>query len=81
MKEIFYLMTHSTHFLFTVIWRRTCDKGPEIARERGNPLLRHGLLFPISSTDSLNLIYAPSHREDSLCYTSRGALAGTMFQE
>ena len=23
------------------------------------------------------LLYAPSHRQDSLCYTSRGALAGT----
>ena len=46
--------------------------------ERGNPLLPHGLLFPISSNSSL---YASSHRQDntyhSLCYTSRGALAGT----
>ena len=41
--------------------------------ERGNPLPPHGLLFPI--------LYASSHRQDntyhSLCYTSRGALAGT----
>ena len=46
--------------------------------ERGNPLPPHGLLFPISSKVFL---YAPSHRQDStyhgLCYTSRGALAGT----
>ena len=46
--------------------------------ERGNPLPPHGLLFPISSKFFL---YAPSHRQDniyhSLCYTSRGALAGT----
>ena len=46
--------------------------------ERGNPLLSHGLLFPISSK---GILYAPSHRQDStyhdLCYTSRGALAGT----
>ena len=46
--------------------------------ERGNPLWPHGLLFPISSKGSL---YTPSHRHDntyhSLCYTSRGALAGT----
>ena len=45
--------------------------------ERGNPLLQHGLLFPISSKGSL---YAPSHKQDStthsLCYTSCGALAG-----
>ena len=46
--------------------------------KRRNPLLQHRLLFPISSKCSL---YAPSHRQDSiyhnLCYTSRGALAGT----
>ena len=46
--------------------------------ERGNPLPPHRLFFPISSKGSL---YAPSHRRDStyhgLCYTSRGALAGT----
>ena len=47
--------------------------------ERGNPLPPlHGLLIPISSKGSL---YAPSNRQDStyhdLCYTSRGALAGT----
>ena len=44
--------------------------------ERGNPLPPHGLLFPISSNGSFI-----SHRQDStyhsLCYTSRGALAGT----
>ena len=40
--------------------------------ERGNPLPPlHGLLFPISSKGSFN---APYH---GLCYTSRGALAGT----
>ena len=42
-------------------------------RERGNLL---PLLFPINS----NLLYAPSHRQDStyhsLCYTSRRALDG-----
>ena len=46
--------------------------------KRGNPLPPHGLLFPISTSV---LLYAPSHRQDStyhgLCYTSRGALAGT----
>ena len=46
--------------------------------KRGNPLPPHGLLFPI---DSRVLLYAPSHRQDityqGLCYTSRGALAGT----
>ena len=47
--------------------------------ERGNPLPPHGLLFQINSKGSF--LYAPSHRQDStyhsLCYTSRGALAGT----
>ena len=46
--------------------------------ERGNPLLPHGLLFPIRSKGSL---YSSSRRQDntyhSLCYTSCGALAGT----
>ena len=45
---------------------------------RGNLLPPHRLFFLISSKGSL---YAPSHRHDctyhSLCYTSRGALAGT----
>ena len=43
--------------------------------ERGNPLPSHGILFPRV------LLYASSHRHDityhGLCYTSRGALAGT----
>ena len=45
--------------------------------ERGNPLPPHGLLFSIDRV----LLYAPSHRQDNtyngICYTSRGALAGT----
>ena len=47
--------------------------------ERGNPLPPHGLLFPISSKVSFICIIPP--RQDNtyhgLCYTSRGALAGT----
>ena len=46
--------------------------------EKGNPLPPYRLLLSINSKGSLN---APSHRQDStyhgLCYTSRGALAGT----
>ena len=45
--------------------------------ERGNPLLPHRLLFPITARV---LLYASSHRQDNtyhgLCYTSCGALAG-----
>ena len=47
--------------------------------ERGNPLPPHRLLFPISSKGSF--ICTIPHRQDStyhgICYTSRGALAGT----
>ena len=49
--------------------------------ERGNLLPPHGLLFPINSKV---LLYAPSHRQDNtyhgLCYTSRGAPAGTRIR-
>ena len=45
----------------------------ERERERGNPLPPHGLLFPISSKGSF--IYTVP--QTGLCYTSRGALAGT----
>ena len=66
---MFYLTTHSTHFLFTVIWRQ--------AREETS--CRHmGYSFRLRANV---LLYAPSHRQDNtyhgLCYTSRGALAGT----
>ena len=48
--------------------------------ERGNPLPPHELLFSINSKARV-LLYAPSHTKDStyhsLCYTSRGTLAGT----
>ena len=50
--------------------------------ERGNPLPPHGLLFPSSSKVFL---YASSHPRDDtyhgLCYTSRGALAGTTLDK
>ena len=46
--------------------------------EKRNPLLPHRLLCRLTARV---LLYAPSHRQDStyhsLCYTSRGALAGT----
>ena len=61
-----------------VIWCQTYDKGPLIfAREKTR--CRHmGYSFRLAARV---LLYAPSHRQDStyhsLCYTSRGALAGT----
>ena len=70
-KEMFYLMTHSTHFIYNIKHQTYCSK-------RGNLLpLLHRLLFSISSKIPL---YAPSHRQDStyndLCCTSSGALYG-----
>ena len=69
-KEMFYLTTHSTHFIYS--YKDHSDS------ERANSLPPHGLLFPISSMGSL---YASSHSQDNtyhgLCYTSRGALAET----
>ena len=60
-------------FYFTVIWRRTTQRVREETR------CRHmGYSFRLTARV---LLYAQSHRQDStyhgLCYTSRGALAGT----
>ena len=75
--EMFYLTTHSTHFLFTVIWRQTWLRTILIVRKE--TCCRHmGYSFRLTTRV---LLYAPSYRQDntyhSLCYTSRGALAGT----
>ena len=70
---MFYLTTHSTHFIYgymvSDIWLRTVRKETRC---------RHiGYSFRLTARV---LSYAPSHRQDStyhsLCYTSRGALAG-----
>ena len=74
---MFYLTTHSTHFIYgymvSDIWLRT------ILIVRKETRCRHiGYSFWLTARV---LLYAPSHRQDStyhsLCYTSRGALAGT----
>ena len=76
-KEMFYLTTHSTHFIYgymaSDIWLRT------ILIVRKETRCRHmGYSFRLKARV---LLYAPSHRQDStyhgLWYTSRGALAGT----
>ena len=76
-KEMFHLMTHSTHFIYgymaTDIWLRT------ILIVRKETCCRHiGYSFRLTARI---ILYAPSHRQDStyhgLCYTSRGTLAGT----
>ena len=76
-KEMFYLTTHSTHFIYgymaSDIWLRTI----QIAREETH-CRNMGYSFRLTARV---LLYAPSHRQDStyhsLCYTSRGALAET----
>ena len=74
---MFYLTTHSTHFIYgyiaSDIWLRTIL----IVREETR-CCHIGYSFRLAARV---LLYAPSHRQDStyhgLCYTSRGALAGT----
>ena len=76
-KEMFYLTMHSTHFIYgymaSDIWLRT------ILIVRKETRCRH-IGYSLRLTTRV-LLYAPSHRQDStyhgLCYTSRGALAGT----
>ena len=74
---MFYLTTHSTHFIYgymaSDIWLRT------ILIVRKETRCHHiGYSYRLTAWV---LLYAPSHRQDStyhgLCYTSRGALAGT----
>ena len=72
---MFYLTTHSTHFIYgymaSDIWLRT------ILIARKEIRCRHiGYSFRLTAKV---ILYAPSHRQDStyhgLCYNSRGALA------
>ena len=69
---MFYLTTHSAHFIYgymaSDIWLRT------ILIVRKETCCRH-IGYSLRLTARV-LLYAPSHRQDSLCYTSRGALAG-----
>ena len=76
-REMFYLTMHSTHSIYgymaSDIWLRT------ILIVREETRCRHiGYCYRLTARV---LLYAPSHRQDntyhSLCYTSRGTLAGT----
>ena len=62
-KEMFYLTTHSSHFIYGYMASDIIMVKDHSNSDRGNQLPPHGLLFPISS--------------NGLCYTSRGALAET----
>ena len=74
---MFYLMTHSTHFIYgymaSDMWLRTI-----LIVRKETRCCHIGYSFRLAARV---LLYAPSHRQDStyhgLCYTSRGALAGT----
>ena len=76
-REMFYLTTHSTHFIYgymaSDIWLRTT----QIVREETR-CCHIGYSYRLTARV---LLYAPSHRQDStyhsLCNTSRGTLAGT----
>ena len=76
-RYMVYLTTHSTHFIYgymaSDIWLRT------ILIVRKETRCRHiGYSYRLTARV---ILYAPSHRQDNtyhgLCYTSRGALAGT----
>ena len=74
-RKMFYLTTHSTHFIYgymaSDIWLRT------ILIVRKETRCRHiGYSYRLTARV---LLYAPSHRQDNtyhgLCYTSRGEIA------
>ena len=76
-REMFYLTTHSTHFIngymASDIWLRTI-----LVVRKETRCCHIGYSYRLTARV---LLYAPSHRQDNtyhgLCYTSRGALAGT----
>ena len=76
-REMFYLTTQSTHFIYgymaSDIWLRTI-----LIVRKETRCCHIGYSYRLTARV---LLYAPSHREDNtyhgLCYTSRGALAGT----
>ena len=75
-REMFYLTTHSTHFIYgymaSDIWLRTI-----LIVRKETHCCHIGYSYRLTARV---LLYAPSHRQDNtyhgLCYTSRGALAG-----
>ena len=79
-RELFYLTTHSTHFIYgyiaSDIWLRTILIVRKETRCR-----QRGYSYRLTARV---LLYATSHRQDNtyhgLCYTSRGALAGLSIE-
>ena len=66
------------HILFMVIWHRTYGLRTILIVRKETRCRHIDYSFRLAARV---LLYAPSHRQDStyhiLCYTSRGALAGT----
>ena len=67
-REMFYLTTHSTHFIYGYMASDHSDS------EKGNPLPPHRLILLIYSK---GLSHIQDNTYQGLCYTSRGALTGT----
>ena len=65
---MFYLTTHSTHFIYGYMASDIVKDNSD--SKRGKPLQPHGLLFPISSKGSFICTIPQT-------YTRRGAMAGT----
>ena len=70
-KDVLYLTMHSTHFMYGYIASDMVKDHSD--SNKGNLLQLHGLLFPVSSKGSV-LVHV-------LCYSSRGALAGTRIAQ
>ena len=77
-KEMFYLTTDSTHFIYGYMASDMVKDHSDI--EKGNPLPPHGLLTLSEELQGLFYMHHPTYRiaaHTSVCYTSHGALAGT----
>ena len=76
-REMFYLTTHSTHFIYGYMASDICLRTILIVRKETH-CCHIGYSYRLTARV---LLYAPSHRQDNtyhgVCYTSRGALAGT----
>ena len=75
--NIFYLTTHSTHFILRLYGVGHMVKDHSDS-ERGTRCRHMGYSFRLTARV---ILYASSHRQDTtyhgLCYTSRGSLVGT----
>ena len=76
-REMFYLTTHSTYFIYGYMASDILLRTILIVRKETRCHHR-GYSYRLTARI---LLYTPSHRQDNtyhgLCYTSRGALAGT----